>query len=173
MRMWVAVMLLWSGAGMAGRAWATAPAPAPAASAAAPTSAAAPPDYQVVGDSIAAPLGGLAGDAARGRAIAANRQLGLCLLCHAAPIPEERFQGNLAPDLAAVGARWSAGQLRLRMVDARRFNAASIMPSYYRTEGLSRVAPALRGKTILSAQQIEDVVAWLATLQTPPDGQRN
>lgn len=126
--------------------------------------AAAP--YTVVGDGIPTPLAGLTGDVARGRAIAANRQVGLCLLCHTAPIPEERFQGDLAPDLAGAGARWSAAQLRLRMVDASRFNVDTIMPAYYKLEGLQRVAPAQQGKTILDAQQIEDVIAWLQTLGT-------
>lgn len=126
---------------------------------------AAAPSYTVVGDGIPAPLAGLAGDAARGRAIAANRQVGLCLLCHTAPIPEERFQGDLAPGLAGAGERWSAAQLRLRMVDASRLNPDTIMPAYYRTDGLQRVAPAQQGKTILDAQQIEDVIAWLQTLR--------
>lgn len=119
-------------------------------------------------DGMPAPLTQQAGDAARGRAIVANRQLGLCLLCHAGPIPEERFQGNLAPDLAGAGDRWNAAQLRLRMVDAGRFNPATIMPAYYQTEGLNRVPAALKGKTILSAQQIEDVVAYLQTLREKP-----
>lgn len=105
------------------------------------------------------------GDAARGRAIVANRQVGLCLLCHAAPIPEELFQGNLAPDLAGVGARWSPDQLRRRVADARSLNPESIMPPYFRTEGLTRVGAAWQGKTILTAQQLDDVVAWLATLR--------
>jgi sulfur-oxidizing protein SoxX len=105
------------------------------------------------------------GDAARGRAIVANRQLGLCLLCHTAPIPEERFQGNLAPDLAGAGARWSESQLRQRLVDARRFNPESIMPAYYRSTDLTRVGSAWRGKTIFSPQQLEDVVAYLVTLR--------
>lgn len=105
------------------------------------------------------------GDAARGRALVANRQQGLCLLCHAAPIPEEAFQGNLAPDLAGSGARWSAGELRARIVDASRFNPATIMPAYYKTDGLARVAPAVKGKTIFTAQQVEDVLAWLQTLK--------
>lgn len=107
------------------------------------------------------------GDAARGRAIVASRQVGLCLLCHTAPIPEERFQGNLAPDLAGAGERWTADQLRARIVDASRFNPNTIMPAYGKAEGLNRVPAALKDKTILSAQQIEDVVAYLQTLRTP------
>jgi sulfur-oxidizing protein SoxX len=114
-----------------------------------------------------APLTDVAGDAARGRAIVVNRQLGLCLLCHTGPIPEERFQGNLAPDLAGAGQRWSVPELRLRIVDASRFNPSTIMPAYYKTDGLSRVPAALKGKPILTAQQVEDVVAYLKTLRTP------
>ena len=119
----------------------------------------------IVGDAIPASLTGVPGNAARGRAIVGDRQVGLCLLCHTGPFPEERFQGNLAPDLRGAGARWSAGQLRLRIVDASRLNAATIMPPYYRTYGLARVAPSLRAKTILSAQQVEDVIAFLAALR--------
>lgn len=121
--------------------------------------------YRVQGDGIAQPLTAVAGDAARGRAIVANRQLGLCLLCHAGPLPEERFQGNLAPDLAGSGTRWSEAQLRLRIVDAGRINPDTIMPAYYRIDGLTNVAPAVRGKPILDAQQVEDVVAYLRTLK--------
>ena len=109
-------------------------------------------------------LTGTKSDAARGRAIVADRHVGLCLLCHSAPIPEERFQGELAPDLKGVASRLSEGELRLRIVDSSRVNPATIMPSYYRTEGFVRVAPAFRGKTVLSAGQIEDVVAYLMTL---------
>jgi L-cysteine S-thiosulfotransferase len=121
----------------------------------------------VVGDAIPAPLTGAkayVGDAARGRAIVMNRQVGLCLLCHSGPFPEERFQGDVAPDLKGVGSRLSAGQLRLRIVDSGRVVAATIMPAYYRIEGLTRVAPAFQGKPVLSAEQIEDVVAFLTTL---------
>jgi len=121
--------------------------------------------FEVVGDAVPAALGQLKGDAARGRAIVGNRQVGLCLLCHTGPFPEERAQGNLAPDLAGAGARWSEGQLRLRIVDARRFNPATIMPSYHRIDGLTRVGPAWRGLPVLSAQQVEDVVAFLRTLR--------
>lgn len=120
---------------------------------------------QVVGDAIPASLTGQAGDAARGRVIVANRSVGLCLLCHSGPIAEERFQGDLAPSLAGAGSRWSAGQLRLRIVDGARLNADTIMPPYYRTTGLQRVARNFDGKTILSAAQVEDVVAYLATLK--------
>ena len=103
------------------------------------------------------------GDAARGRAIVVNRQVGLCLLCHNGPFPEERLMGNLAPSLEGVGARLSEGQLRLRMVDSTKVNPQTIMPPYYRTAGLTNVAPAFKDKPILDAQQIEDVVAFLAT----------
>jgi len=116
-------------------------------------------------DAIPESLTGARGDPARGRAIVANRQIGLCLLCHSGPFPEERFQGNLAPPLQGAGSRWSEGQLRLRIVDPGRINPATIMPSYYKIEGLVRVAPAWRGKPVLSAEQIEDVVAFLMTLK--------
>ncbi len=116
-------------------------------------------------DSIPQSLTGEPGDAARGRAIVANRTVGLCLLCHSGPIPEERFQGNLAPSLAGAGSRSTPGQLRLRLVDAARLNPDTIMPPYYRLDGLVRVARNFQGKTILTAQQIEDVVAYLATLK--------
>jgi sulfur-oxidizing protein SoxX len=105
------------------------------------------------------------GDAARGRAIVADRQLGLCLLCHPAPIREERFQGNLAPDLAGAGSRWTEAELRQRLVDARRLNPRTIMPPYYSTDGLSRVGKAWQGKTLFTAQQVEDVVAYLVSLR--------
>lgn len=121
--------------------------------------------YAVEGDAIAAPLAGLAGDAVRGRAIVASRQLGLCLLCHSAPIPEERFQGDLAPNLAGAGARWSPGQLRLRLVEPQRLVPGTIMPAYHRTEGLHQVGAAWRGRPLLDAQQIEDVVAYLSSLK--------
>ena len=121
--------------------------------------------YEVVGDAIPASLTGMAGDVAKGRAIVANRQVGLCLLCHTGPLPEERFQGNLAPSLAGVGSRWSEGQLRLRLADSKRVNLESIMPAYYRTDGLMQVTKNLQGQPLLAAQQIEDVLAYLVTLK--------
>jgi sulfur-oxidizing protein SoxX len=121
--------------------------------------------FTIAGDTIAASLTGTPGDPARGRAIVTDRQLGFCLLCHAGPFSDERFQGNLAPNLAGAGRRWTEGQLRLRIVDASRINPSTIMPSYYRVEGLERVAAAFRGRPILTAEQIEDVVAFLKTLR--------
>jgi L-cysteine S-thiosulfotransferase len=120
--------------------------------------------YAITDDAIAASLTGAPGDATRGRALVLNRT-STCILCHSGPFPEEKFQGDLAPDLAGSGGRWSGGQLRLRIVDASRLNPATIMPSYYRVDGLTRVAPAWRGKPILSAEQIEDIVAYLVTLR--------
>jgi len=116
-------------------------------------------------DAIPSSLTGAAGDPASGRKIVLDRHVGLCLLCHSGPFPEERFQGDLAPSLAGVGRRLSAGQIRLRIVDSSRVNPDTIMPPYFRTEALQRVAPAYRGKTVLNAQQIEDIVAFLVTLK--------
>ena len=121
--------------------------------------------YRIENGSIAASLTGRPGDAARGRAIVAEREKGLCLLCHTAPIPEVRFQGDLAPSLAGAGSRLSPGELRLRIVDGTNVNPETIMPPYYRIDDLTRVAPAFRGKPILSAAEIEDVVAYLVTLK--------
>jgi len=121
--------------------------------------------YEVVGDAIPAPLTGTSGDPARGRTIVLDRRPGACLLCHTGPFPEEKFQGTLAPDLTGAGSRWSAGQLRLRLVDATRLNPDTIMPPYYRVDGLTRVGAAWRGEPILTAEQLEDVVAFISTLR--------
>ena len=129
-----------------------------------PAAAQALQTYVVDGDAIPASLTGAPGDVAKGRALVLNRS-STCILCHSGPFPEEKFQGDLAPSLAGAGTRWSAGQLRLRIVDGSRLNPATIMPSYYRVDGLQRVATAWRGKPILSAEQIEDIVAYLASLR--------
>jgi sulfur-oxidizing protein SoxX len=120
--------------------------------------------YTVVGDAIPQPLSGTKGDATRGRALVVERS-STCILCHSGPFPEQAFQGDLAPNLSGSGSRWSEGQLRLRLVDASRLNAATIMPSYYRVDGLDRVGTSWRGKPILSAEQIEDILAYLVTLR--------
>jgi len=124
--------------------------------------------YTVVGDGIPHPLTDEKPNVENGRRIVTERQQGLCVLCHSGPFPEARFQGDLATNLGGTGARWSEAQLRLRLVDASRLNPQTIMPSYYRTEGLERVGWQWRGQPVLSAQQIEDVVAFLRTLRDPP-----
>jgi L-cysteine S-thiosulfotransferase len=121
--------------------------------------------YTIVGGAIPASLTGAIGDPVRGRAVMLDRRLGACLLCHTGPFPEEKFQGTLAPDLSGVGSHWSEGQLRLRIVDPTQLNLGTMMPAYYRVEGLTRVGHAWRGKPILTARQIEDVVAFLVTLR--------
>ena len=120
--------------------------------------------YAIVGDAIPEPLTNARGDVARGRALVVERS-STCILCHSGPFPEQKFQGDLAPGLAGAGSRWSEGQLRLRLVDGSRLNEATIMPSYYRVDGLARVGPNWRSKPILSAEQIEDIVAYLVTLR--------
>ena len=120
--------------------------------------------YAIVGDGIPDSLTGASGDAAHGRALVLDRT-STCILCHSGPFPETRFQGELAPSLSGAGGRWTESQLRLRLVDAARFNPETIMPSYYRTDGLARVGKGWQGKPILSAEQIEDIVAYLVSLR--------
>ena len=116
------------------------------------------------GDAIRDPLVSAPGDPERGREVLLGRE-GNCLLCHVAPETGARFMGNLAAPLSGVGVRLTAGQLRLRIVDSRRLNPDTIMPSYYRIDGLNRVAEAWRGKPVLTARQVEDTVAFLLTLR--------
>ena len=121
--------------------------------------------YRIEKGAIATSLTGVKGDPAKGRAIVVERQKGLCLLCHSGPFPEERFQGDLAPNLAGTGSRLSEGEIRLRMVDSTKVNEKTIMPPYYRNEGLERVAANYKAKTLLNAQEIEDVIAFLVSLK--------
>ncbi|AZO81694.1 sulfur oxidation c-type cytochrome SoxX [Bosea sp. Tri-39] len=123
--------------------------------------------YTVVGDAIPAPLGGKVGDLKRGRALVLDRAQGNCLICHQVPEPNEPFQGTIGPGLAGVATRLDSGQLRLRLIDAGLLNPQTVMPPYFRTEGLRDVAPAFRDRPALTAQEIEDVVAYLASLRTP------
>jgi L-cysteine S-thiosulfotransferase len=119
--------------------------------------------YKITGDGIAEQLTAAPGDAERGRALVLDRST-TCILCHSGPFGTQ-FQGDLAPSLAGAGNRWTAAQLRLRLVDAPHFNPDTIMPSYYRVDGLTRVGRNWTGKPILTADQIEDIVAYLATLK--------
>ena len=120
--------------------------------------------YEVVGGAIPTPLAAEPGDAQRGRAIIVGRN-GNCLLCHALPETGEKFMGNVGPPLSGVGSRLGAGELRLRIVDPTRVNRDAVMPAYYRVHGLDSVAAEYAGKPILTAQQVEDVVAYLLTLR--------
>jgi sulfur-oxidizing protein SoxX len=122
------------------------------------------PSYDVQGDAITQPLAAAPGDAARGREIATGRDAN-CLFCHAIPGTVERFAGNIGPPLAGVGGRLTAGQLRLRIADPTRLNRGAVMPAYHKIEGLDQVALPYRGKPILTAEQIEDVIAYLLTLK--------
>lgn len=122
--------------------------------------------WQVQDFAIAAPLCGLEGNADRGRALAADSHAGNCLACHAMPIDEEPFHGTVGPSLHGVGARYSAGQIRLRIVDEQQINPMTIMPGFYRDPAkANRIAGAFWGKTFLSAQQVEDLVAYLVTMK--------
>jgi sulfur-oxidizing protein SoxX len=133
------------------------PAVSPAAVAAWPT----------VDDGLPRPLAG-PGDARRGREIALGREAS-CTLCHRLPAVSASEPappgGDIGPALAGVGARLGAAQFRLRLVDSTRINPESVMPAYYRVDGLVRVSAALAGKPVLDAGQVEDVVAWLQSLK--------
>ena len=121
--------------------------------------------FTVVEDGIPRSLTGQRGDPQRGREVVVSRELGNCLLCHRMPLREERFQGNLGPDLAGVATRLSEGQIRLRIVDSTRLIPATSMPPYYRVEGLRRVMAVYRDRPVLTAEQIEDAVAFLLTFR--------
>lgn len=133
---------------------------------AAPASATDFVAWTAQGDGIAQALGGLQGDARRGRALVIRQDKGNCLTCHRMPIPEQGFHGTIGPSLAGVGARLSAAQLRLRVADEQRLNPRSIMPAFHRDPArLNQVAWEYAGRTLLTAQEVEDVVAYLGTLR--------
>ena len=121
--------------------------------------------FEVRGDAVTQPLAGLRGRAERGRVIVVDRRKGNCLICHEIPSLDVPFQGEIGPSLAGLSQRLSEGEIRLRLIDQRRINPATLMPSYYRIDGLRDVAPAYRGKPVLEPQEIEDVVAYLLTLK--------
>ncbi len=123
-------------------------------------------EFQIVGDDrIDKSLTGQAGDAANGRKLAINQQLGNCLACHVLPIPEQPFHGDVGPDLSETGGNLSEGEIRLRIVNSKVLNPDTIMPAFYRNDGFERVLKKFQGKTMLSAQQVEDVVAYVMTLK--------
>ena len=120
--------------------------------------------FEVVGDGIPSPLGGHTGSSEAGRDVAAARQRGDCSICHRLPLPNARFHGNVGPDLTAIGSRLTAAQIRLRVTANRHFNPESVMPDYCTGHGRHEVASAYTDQPILTAQEIEDLVAWLSSL---------
>jgi sulfur-oxidizing protein SoxX len=103
------------------------------------------------------------GDPMRGREVFVSREGGFCVLCHAAPGVD--IAGDIGPSLAGVGTRLTPAELRVRVADMSRVKADTAMPSFHRTEGLNRVDPARRGKPVLDDRQLDDVVAYLASLK--------
>ena len=131
------------------------------ASALAPVVAA---DYVVENYAIEQPLTTTEGDPVRGQAVMIDREGGNCLGCHAVPVVAEFF-GTTGPTLAGVGTRLSPAQIRLRLVDPKLVNPMTMMPAYYKRDGLHRVRADFAGKAVLTEQQIEDIVAFLASLK--------
>lgn len=122
-------------------------------------------DYHIENGTIPAPLTDQPGDSEQGRRLVLDRERGDCIVCHAMPLPERQFHGTVGPPLDGVGSRYTAGELRLRLVDSKVFNPQTVMPAYYKVEGLYQVLERYQGKSILTAQEIEDVVAYLLTLR--------
>jgi L-cysteine S-thiosulfotransferase len=122
-------------------------------------------DYRIANGAISEPLTDQPGDPERGRRIVLDRDAGDCIVCHAMPLPQRQFHGAVGPPLDGVGSRYTAGQLRLRLVDPKAINPETVMPAYYKVEGLHRVLARYRSKPMLTAQQVEDVVAYLLMLK--------
>ena len=130
-----------------------------------PASAADLIKYQINNDAIATSLTRKAGDPVNGKKLATNRKKGNCLACHSMPIPEQAFHGNIGPDLKGISSRYSEGELRLRIVNPKVLNSETIMPAFYKADGFNRVMEKFAGKTIITAQEVEDIVAYLMTLK--------
>ena len=119
-------------------------------------------ETQIVGDAIPSPLSEASAIAARGKTVFMDREGGHCVLCHAIEGLEAEFQGNVGPDLSAVGERLSPGQLRLRIVDYQIVRPGTLMPSYYRIHDLYQVGEEYQDQPILTAIEVEDLVAYLS-----------
>ncbi len=121
--------------------------------------------YRVENGGVPKPLTDEPGNPARGRQIVRDMGHVTCLICHRMPIPEEPDHGEIGPSLEGVGSRLTVPQLRLRLIDSKQVNPDSVMPSYHRTTGFTRIGAQYESRPIYSAQQIEDVVAYLALLK--------
>lgn len=112
-------------------------------------------------------LTGAEGDADSGRELFVARKLGNCLACHEnSDVKNEQFHGNVGPSLDGAGTRWTEPQLRSIVVNSKKmFTADTVMPGFYSLEVGANPRKDLVGKTILTADQVEDIVAYLATLK--------
>ncbi|MAF56889.1 sulfur oxidation c-type cytochrome SoxX [Ponticaulis sp.] len=117
----------------------------------------------IVGDTIAAPLSNTASSVEVGKTVFVDRDQGHCVLCHQIDGLDAEFQGNVGPDLSTVGDRLSAAQIRFRIVDLQSLIPDTVMPSYYRLHDLNQVQEEFQDQTILSAEQIEHLVAYLTS----------
>jgi len=126
-----------------------------------------PGDVKIADHKVMASLTGMPGDAKNGANVFKNRKLGNCLACHAnEAMKDELFHGEVGPALDGVADRWSAPELRAIVVNSKAvFGAETVMPGFYTLKVGENVAKAFVGKTILSAQQVEDLVAYLTTLK--------
>ena len=125
-----------------------------------------PINYKITDDSsISSSLTGKTGDPVNGRKVVIHRKKGNCLACHVMPIKEQPYHGQVGPDLIGVASRYEEGEIRLLIVNAKKINEDTIMPAFYKNEGFNRIRKKFKGKTILSAQEVEDVVAYLMTLK--------
>lgn len=132
------------------------------------TAEAVKPDaVKIVDAELATSLTGAAGNAENGRKWFKNRKLGNCLACHKnSDMKKEQFHGEVGPEMDGVAGRYEAAQLRAILVNSKQvFGPDSIMPSFYRTSGFNRTNKKFIGKSILNAQQVEDILAYLLTLK--------
>jgi len=126
----------------------------------------APSDVKFMDGEVAMSLTGVAGDAAKGRDVAMNRKLGNCLACHMnEDMSDQSFHGEVGPPLDGVADRWSEAQLRAIVSNSKMVFEGTIMPAFYLDAGYNRTLEKFEGKTILNAQQVEDVIAYLLTLK--------
>ena len=121
--------------------------------------------YVINDDAISKSLTGKLGNAESGRKLAINRKKGNCLACHKMPIYEQQFHGNVGPRLHGVGNRLTEGQIRLQIVNSKILNEGTIMPAFYVNTGFNRVLKKFKGKSLLSASEIEDLVAYTVSLK--------
>ncbi|WP_299690524.1 sulfur oxidation c-type cytochrome SoxX [uncultured Tateyamaria sp.] len=111
-------------------------------------------------------LTGQAGDAVEGRKVFANRKQGNCLACHTnADLSEESFHGEVGPPMDGVADRWTQAELRGIVTNSKMMFEGTIMPAFYVDAGYTRPLDDFAGQSILTAQQVEDVVAYLMTLK--------